>query len=129
MSDTAYALPEPPLTPYGPEAAERVPARPDTTEEQPHARNAASAWSPPQRAESDRVYTSPLGVSIDEYGQFVVQDVIGAVYGVGATAPEAVADFNAVLTKHMMFLRSHHDEVHADLQRQLLVLESLFPGP
>ena len=70
----------------------------------------------------------PFAVSRDEEGGFVVQDVLGAVYGAGPTFDEAIADFIVALDDHLAFLRERRDELHSDLVSQLATLERLFPG-
>jgi hypothetical protein len=71
---------------------------------------------------------SPISVIVDTGGQFVAEDAIGAVYGVGATPQEAVADFYRALDRRLAFLRAHRAQLHPGLLRELGALERLFPG-
>ena len=70
---------------------------------------------------------SPIVFEFDEDGQFIVSDPYGAVYGVGGTESEAVADYDRALTEHLQFLREHRDELSRRLEGQLRMLERLFP--
>jgi len=70
----------------------------------------------------------PISVIVDTGGQFVAEDAIGAVYGVGATPQEAVADFYLALDRRLAFLRTHQAQLHPVLLRELGALERLFPG-
>jgi hypothetical protein len=71
---------------------------------------------------------SPLSVFVDELQQYVVQDVIGAVYGVAAQPEAAFEDYFRALTERFTFLRSRQGQLSPRLARQLEQLESLFPG-
>jgi hypothetical protein len=71
---------------------------------------------------------SAISVVVDAGGQFVAEDQIGAVYGAGATRPEAVADFYSALDRRLEFLRTHRHQLHPALLRELGALERLFPG-
>jgi hypothetical protein len=66
-----------------------------------------------------------LDVIIDEDGQFVVSDVLGAVYGVGGTAQIAFADYRAAARERLSVLRQHRDALAPRLARQLEQLERL----
>ncbi|HEX5583731.1 hypothetical protein [Gaiella sp.] len=70
---------------------------------------------------------SPIVFELDEECQLIASDPHGAVYGVGATEDEAVADFEYALTEHLLFLREHRDELSPRLEAQLYSLERLFP--
>jgi predicted RNase H-like HicB family nuclease len=70
---------------------------------------------------------SPIVFEFDEDGQYIASDPRGAVYGVGPTESEAVADFERALTEHLAFLREHRDELSPRLESQLHMLERLFP--
>jgi hypothetical protein len=72
--------------------------------------------------------SSPISIIVDTGGQFVAEDAIGAVYGVGATPQEAVADFYQALDRRLAFLRTHRAQLHPGLLRELGALERLFPG-
>lgn len=87
----------------------------------------------PSVPESARSPARPSGVSAisvvnDVDGQFVAEATVGAVYGVGATPQEAVADFLLALDERMSFLRTHRSQLHPGLLRELGALERLFPG-
>lgn len=69
-----------------------------------------------------------LVLEVDDQGTYVVRDLLGAVYGAGATPQEARAEFEAALDDHLRFLRERFDELHPRLQKQLAALERLFPG-
>lgn len=69
-----------------------------------------------------------IAVSQDEDGGFVIQDVLGAVYGAGGTFDEALADLLIALDDHLAFLRERRDELDPRLLTQLMALERLFPG-
>ena len=69
-----------------------------------------------------------LDVIIDENGQFCVSDVLGAVYGVGETAPAAFEDYRAAARARLSVLRLHRDALAPRLARQLQELERLFPN-
>jgi hypothetical protein len=81
---------------------------------------APSAVQPPR--------ASPISIVSDPAGQFVAEDNLGAVIGVGATPREAVADFYQALDRRLAFLRTHRDQLHPGLLRELGALERLFPG-
>ena len=81
---------------------------------------AASAARPPS--------ASPISIVNDPAGQFIIEDNLGAVYGVGATPQEAVADFYRALDRRLSFLRTHRPQLHPGLLRELSALERLFPG-
>ncbi len=74
------------------------------------------------------VRSSPLSVLYDSSGQYVVQDVLGATYGVGASPVEALADFFSALGEYLAFLRANEARLHPGLQDQLTQLHGLFPG-
>jgi hypothetical protein len=80
------------------------------------------------QAPAPRPLRSPISVIVDIGGQFVAEDTIGAVYGVGATSQEAVADFYQALDRRLAFLRTHRAQLHSRLLRELGALERLFPG-
>jgi len=71
--------------------------------------------------------TAATVMMIDEEGCVVVADVIGAVYGAGASESEARSDFEVALDDHLRFLRARSDKLRPRLVRQLSVLERLFP--
>ena len=70
-------------------------------------------------------FNQPVAVEIDEDDCYIASDVLGAVYGAGASESEALADFYRALDDHLRFLRSH--ELHPRLERQLVALERIFP--
>ena len=70
----------------------------------------------------------PFAVSRDEVGGYIVQDLLGAVYGAGPTLDEAVGDLYVALDDHLAFLRERSAELHPQLLSQLTALEHLFPG-
>jgi hypothetical protein len=76
----------------------------------------------------ERPASGPVVVEVDPEGVWIMQDMIGAVYGAGGTLDEARAEFEAALDDHLHYLRAHRDELDERLQRQLPVLERLFPG-
>jgi hypothetical protein len=65
---------------------------------------------------------------VDSGGQFIAEDTLGAVYGVGATPQEAIADFYRALDRRLAFLRTHQAQLHPELLQELGALERLFPG-
>jgi predicted RNase H-like HicB family nuclease len=69
-----------------------------------------------------------ISVEVDDDGTFIVQDVLGAVYGTGQSYEEALDDFIASLEEHLEFLRTNRERLHDRLLRQLGLLERLFPG-
>ena len=69
-----------------------------------------------------------LSVSVDDMGNYVVQDIMGVAYGVGRTPEGAVEDFRQALDDRIEFLRAHRAALHPRLQRQLVELERLFAG-
>ena len=71
---------------------------------------------------------SALTVEQDDDGQYVIADILGAVYGVGASVEEAKEDFNVALRDHLRFLREHLAELSEGLRDQLVALQKLFPG-
>jgi hypothetical protein len=58
---------------------------------------------------------------------YIACDLAGAVYGTGPSDDEALADFYRALDDHLAFLRTHLDELHPRLERQLALLQRLFP--
>lgn len=100
--------------------AVRVPARPESVEAPNLAESSSRAASEPS--------ASPLSVIVDELGQYLVQDVVGGVYGVGRAAEEAFRDYWAALDERLAFLRARSDALSSHLVRQLRALEDLFPG-
>jgi hypothetical protein len=70
----------------------------------------------------------PLSVSVDEFGQFVVEDVVGAVYGVADRPEAAFEDYLSALDERLRSLRLHREHLAPKLARQLTQLETLFPG-
>jgi hypothetical protein len=74
------------------------------------------------------VRAAPFSVTVDEFGNFIIQDITGAVYGTGPTYAEAHADFVAALDEHLAYLRSHQAELAPRLLDQLGELQRLFPG-
>jgi hypothetical protein len=71
---------------------------------------------------------SPISLIVDTGGQFVAEDTVGAVYGVGATPQEAIADYYQALDRRLAYLRTHRAQLHPRLLRELGALEGLFPG-
>jgi hypothetical protein len=71
---------------------------------------------------------SPISVIVDANGQFLAEDRLGAVYGVGPTPQAAVSDLYAALDRRLTLLRTHRAELHPGLLRELGALEHLFPG-
>jgi hypothetical protein len=71
---------------------------------------------------------SPISVIVDADGQFVAEDRLGAVYGIGPTPQAAVSDLYAALDRRLALLRAHRPELHPGLRRELAALERLFPG-
>jgi hypothetical protein len=71
---------------------------------------------------------SPISIIVDAEGQYVAQDTLGAVYGVGPTPQAAVADFYDALRRRLSLLRTRLDQLHPALARELRDLERLFPG-
>jgi hypothetical protein len=69
-----------------------------------------------------------VSIVIDDLGQYVVSDILGAVYGVGRSPSEALHDYHGALADRLAFLRDRRQALHPRLQRQLRKLESLFPG-
>lgn len=69
----------------------------------------------------------PISVIIDELGNFVVQDTLGAAHGVGASPHEAIADFYSTLDARLAFLRANELRLHPKLLRELAALKTLFP--
>lgn len=69
----------------------------------------------------------PLSVSVDELGQFVVEDVIGAVYGVSDRPEAAFEDYFVALDERLRSLRANREQLAPKLARQLHQLELLFP--
>jgi len=99
------ALPVPPAHPEaGPLTVEQRPARP-------------AAPAP-----------APISVIVDANGQFVAEDRLGVVYGVGPTPQAAVGDLYAALDRRLALLRAHRAELHPGLLCELGDLERLFPG-
>jgi hypothetical protein len=99
------ALPVPPAHPEaGPLTVEQRPAQP--------------APPPPE----------PISVIVDANGQFVAEDRLGAVYGVGPTPQAAIGDLYAALDRRLALLRAHRAELHPGLLHELGDLERLFPG-
>lgn len=70
----------------------------------------------------------PISVVVDANGQFVAEDRLGAVYGVGPTPQAAVSDLYAALDRRLALLRAHRAQLHPGLLRELGDLERLFPG-
>jgi hypothetical protein len=73
-------------------------------------------------------HPSPISISNDVDGQFVVEDVLSAAYGVGPTPQAAVADFYHALDERLSFLRRNEPQLHPGLRRELQGLQRLFPG-
>jgi hypothetical protein len=71
---------------------------------------------------------APISVIIDANGQFVAEDRLGVVYGVGPTPQAAVGDLYAALDRRLALLRAHRAELHPGLLRELAALERLFPN-
>ncbi len=71
---------------------------------------------------------SPIAISNDVDGQFIVEDVLGAAYGVGPTPQAAAADFYSALDQRLLFLRRNEQQLHPGLLRELHILQRLFPG-
>ena len=69
----------------------------------------------------------PISVIVDADGQFVAEDRLGAVYGVGPTPQAAVSDLYAALDRRLALLRAHRPELHPGLLRELAALERLVP--
>jgi hypothetical protein len=99
------ALPVPPAHPE---------AGPLTVQQRPIQ---ASAPAPP-----------PISIVVDANGQFVAEDRLGAVYGLGPTPQAAVSDLYAALDRRLALLRARRAELHPGLLRELGDLERLFPG-
>lgn len=72
-----------------------------------------------------RSFNQPVVVEADDQECYIASDVLGAIYGAGASESEALADFYRALDEHLRFLRSN--ELHPRLERQLAALERLFP--
>ena len=60
--------------------------------------------------------------------EVLVSDLLGAVYGVGRSHDEALADYWRALDTHLAFLRAREGVLHPRLRRELEVLIRLFPG-
>ncbi len=75
-----------------------------------------------------RVRPSPLSVVHEPSGQYVAQDLLGATYGVGSSAEEAIADFFSALDECLALLRANEARLHTGLLHQLHQLQRLFPG-
>lgn len=58
----------------------------------------------------------------------IVSDLLGAVYGAGASYDEARANYMDALDAHLVFLRAREGVLHPRLRRELEVLTRLFPG-
>ncbi len=97
------------------------PIHEDHTEGHPSVPSPAPSTARPPSA-------SPISIVNDPTGQFIAEDNLGAVYGVGATPQEAVADFLVALDERLSFLRTHRHQLHPGLLRELGALERLFPG-
>jgi hypothetical protein len=65
-------------------------------------------------------------LEIDEAGQYLARDILGAVYGLGPTPEAAVADFYDLLDSHIRFLRENRDRLDPVLLQQLTLLQRLF---
>jgi hypothetical protein len=70
----------------------------------------------------------PISIVVDANGQFVAEDRLGTVYGLGSTPQAAVSDLYAALDRRLAILRAHRAELHPGLLRELGELERLFPG-
>lgn len=102
-----------------------------------HVSELVSAWwgvsgQPANLSSAQETVLSQPGVSAvsmtaDSEGAFVAQDILGAVYGVGPSPAEAMADFHAALDDHLSYLRINRDALHPNLVEQLAHLEALFP--
>jgi len=68
-----------------------------------------------------------LSYSLDESGQVIVEDVLGAAYGVGHSPAEAAHEFFEALDTRLRLLRSRRTVLHPRLARELRELETLFP--
>jgi hypothetical protein len=58
----------------------------------------------------------------------LVEDVLGAVYGVGPSADAALVDYFVALDQRLRLLREKRGALHPRLAWQLQRLEGLFPG-
>lgn len=72
-----------------------------------------------------RSFNQVVVVEIDDDDCYIASDVLGAVYGAGASESEALADYYRALDEHLAFLRAN--ELHPRLEHQLAALERLFP--
>jgi len=68
----------------------------------------------------------PIVVERAEDGAFIAHDVLDAVYGVGSTQAEALAEFQEMLDSHLAYLRRTFDRLDPSLRRQLALLQRLF---
>ncbi len=133
MSVTGHEIPLAPSSapPDAPEPEHFRPLAPDdvpefVVEQEPTAPIELKAGSTDQVA--DRPPVGAIVAEVGEEGTYVVRDLLGAVYGAGATPQEARAEFEAALDDHLRSLRERYDELHPRLQAQLALLEKLFPG-
>ena len=69
-----------------------------------------------------------LSTVIDEDGGFIVQDIVGAVYGYGPTYQAAQTDYLTSLDNHLAYLRTHENQLGPRLTRQFHQLRRLFPS-
>lgn len=130
MAVTEYPFSPPAATPGEPAPEDR---RPDLYLEDvdslPLVANPAA--HPEFVTSSDRVSepraSSPISLTVDELSNYIAQDVLGAVYGVGRTPAEAMADFDSALDTEFAFLRSNRQQLSPKLLRRLARLERLFP--
>jgi hypothetical protein len=106
--------------PFSPEDLARLPVEQDHTP-------SLGRFEPANRIRQ-RPKVSPISILYDPHGQYVVQDLLGATHGVGATAEEAVADFFLSLDEHLAFLRANQARLHPGLLHQLSQLQRLFRG-
>lgn len=86
------------------------------------------AWLGDTETASAAPSLTPLSVGVDELGQCVVEDVLGAVYGVGRTPEEAHQDYFMALSDRLAYMRARRGSLAARLARQLDALEELFPN-
>ncbi len=80
-----------------------------------------------QAGHSVRLTRSRFSILYDSSGQYIVQDPLGATYGVGSSTAEAVADFFSALDECLAFLRANEARLHPGLLHQLYQLQLLFP--